>query len=211
MNLILKSTEKVLGLLGPSPSVFLRNYDAALLGENLKDFKHRFTTGLDMTAFLVSISTIQKEHGLIGNYLTKLVKSRPYIESLDVFAREVVSSMKMLGSESGHLLPLPLRGSACKRLHLFMRWMVRHDDVDPGGWNMIPASELIVPVDVHMHRIGIKLGFTNRKAADAKTAKEITDGFRVVSSDDPVKYDFALTREGIQKITDCELFRELFR
>ncbi len=166
---------------------------------------------MDMTAFLVSISTIQKEHGLIGNYLAKLVESRPYIESLDVFAGEVVSSMKMLGSESGHLLPLPSRGSACKRLHLFMRWMVRNDDVDPGGWNMIPSSELIVPVDVHMHRIGIQLGFTSRKAADAKTAKEITEGFRVVSSDDPVKYDFALTREGIQKITECGLFKELFR
>ncbi|MCK5841604.1 MAG: TIGR02757 family protein [Candidatus Sabulitectum sp.] len=211
VNLILKSTEKVLGLLGPSPSAFLRNGDTVLLGENLKDFKHRFTTGRDMTAFLASISAIQKEHGLIGNYLATLVESRPYIESLDVFAREVVSSMKMLGSLSGHLLPLPSRGSACKRLHLFMRWMVRNDNVDPGGWNMIPASDLIVPVDVHMHRIGIKLGFTNRKAADAKTAKEITEGFRVVSSDDPVKYDFALTREGIQKITECELFKELLR
>lgn len=209
MKQILKSTEKVLGLLGPAPSAFLCNSDPAMLGEKLKDFKHRFTTGLDMTAFLVSISAIQKEHGLIGSYLAKLVESRPYTESLDVFAREVVSSMKMSGSESGHLLPLPSRGSACKRLHLFMRWMVRNDDVDPGGWNMISASELMVPVDVHMHRIGIKLGFTNRKAADAKTVEEITEGFRVVSSDDPVKYDFALTREGIQKITECELFREL--
>ncbi len=211
MNLILKSTEKVLGLLGPSPSAFLRNGDSALLADNLKDFKHRFTTGLDMAAFLASISAIQSEHGLIGNYLTKLVDSRPYIEALDVFAGEVVSSMKTPGSSSGHLLPLPSRGSACKRLHLFMRWMVREDDVDPGGWNMIPVSELLVPVDVHMHRIGIKLGFTSRKAADAKTAEEITEGFRVVSSDDPVKYDFALTRSGIQKITECELFEELFR
>lgn len=74
---------------------------------------------------------------------------------------------------------------------------------------MISASELIVPVDVHMHRIGIKLGFTNRKAADAKTAVEITEGFKKVSFDDPVKYDFALTRFGIQKLTECELFREL--
>lgn len=164
-----------------------------------------------MTAFLVSISALQQENDLIANYLTNLVKSRPYIEALDIFAGDVVSRMKAMGSLSGHLLPLPSRGSACKRLHLFMRWMVRNDDVDPGGWNMIPASELMVPVDVHMHRIGIKLGFTNRKAADAKTVIEITEGFRVVSSDDPVKYDFALTRSGIQKITECELFKELFR
>ena len=91
-----------------------------------------------------------------------------------------------------------------------MRWMVRHDDVDPGGWNMIPAADLIVPVDVHMHRVGIQLGFTERKAADARTAGEITDGFRLLSPEDPVKYDFALTRFGIQKMTECELFKELF-
>lgn len=164
-----------------------------------------------MAAFLVSLSSLQKEHGLIGKYITLLLQTRSYIEALDEFAAEIHSRMAEQGCSSGHLLPRPARGSACKRLHLFMRWMVRHDDVDPGGWNMIPASELIVPVDVHMHRMGIQLGFTIRKAADARTAEEITDGFRVVSSDDPVKYDFALTRFGIQRLTECELFRELLR
>ncbi|MEN8207856.1 MAG: TIGR02757 family protein [Candidatus Fermentibacteria bacterium] len=210
VSLILKSTEKVLSLLGSSPSRFLRDNRINGMMEDLNDFKHRFTKGKEMVAFLVSISAIQKKHGLVGTYLSKLVENQPYIEALDSFAEEVISGMEKQGSTSGHLLPIPSRGSACKRLHLFMRWMVRHDDVDPGGWSMIPPSELIVPVDVHMHRVGIQLGFTKRKAADAKTASEITDGFRMVSSDDPVKYDFALTRYGIQKMTECELFRELF-
>lgn len=164
-----------------------------------------------MATFLIIVSSLQKEYGLIGNYLTFLMRSMPYIEALDVFAAEVISEMEKQGSSSGHLLSRPSRGSACKRLHLFMRWMVRHDEVDPGGWVMISPSELIVPVDVHMHRVGIKLGFTKRKAADAKTAEEITNGFKTVSSDDPVKYDFALTRFGIRKLTECELFRELLR
>ncbi|MCK5785917.1 MAG: TIGR02757 family protein [Candidatus Sabulitectum sp.] len=211
VNLILKSTEKVLSLLGPSPSEFLRGTDPVSMKGKLLGFKHRFTKGRDMAAFLLSISAIQEEHGLIGNFITELMKNRTYIDSLDAFAGEVISRMEKHGTSSGHLLPLPSRGSACKRLHLFMRWMVRHDDVDPGGWSMIPPSELIVPVDVHMHRVGIQLGFTERKAADAKTAEEITEGFRAVSSEDPVKYDFALTRFGIQKMTECELFRELFR
>ncbi len=209
VNLILKSTEAVLDLLGALPSEFLRSGDLSPVREELKSFKHRFTTGREMAAFLVSISSIQKEHGLIGNYLAGLMQSRPYIEALDVFSAEVLCRMGKQNSSSGHLLPRPSKGSACKRLHLFMRWMVRHDDVDPGGWRMIPASELIVPVDVHMHRIGLQLGFTTRKAADAKTATEITDGFRIVSSDDPVKYDFALTRYGIRQLTECRLFREL--
>lgn len=208
VNLILKSTETVLDLLGPSPSEFIQSNNIMQV-DGLKSFKHRFTTGRDMAAFLTSLSFIQKKHGILGSYLASLTQSMSYIEALDVFASEVISGMEDQGASSGHLLPRPSRGSACKRLHLFMRWMIRHDDVDPGGWSMIPASELIVPVDVHMHRIGIKLGFTKRKAADARTAKEITDGFRMLSPDDPVKYDFALTRFGIQQLTECELFREL--
>ena len=162
-----------------------------------------------MAAFLVSISSLQKENGLLGNYMAGLVNVMPYIQALDVFAGEVVSRMEKLGSSSGHLLPRPSRGSACKRLHLFMRWMVRQDEVDPGGWSMIPASELVVPVDVHMHRMGKHLGFTKRKVADARTAQEITGGFRKLCPNDPVKYDFALTRFGIQQLTDSELFKEL--
>ena len=92
-----------------------------------------------------------------------------------------------------------------------MRWMVRTDDVDPGGWDMISPSELQVPVDVHMHRIGQCLGFTSRKTADRRTMLEITGGFRKVIPEDPVKYDFALTRYGIQSLTECELFKELLR
>ncbi|MCD4708558.1 MAG: TIGR02757 family protein [Candidatus Sabulitectum sp.] len=209
VNLILKSTGTVLDLLGSSPSEFLTSCEITSIEEGLENFKHRFTAGREMTAFLVSISSLQKEYGPIGNYFASLMQTMPYIEALDAFAAEVVTRMEKLNCSSGHLLPRPSRGSACKRLHLFMRWMVRHDDVDPGGWYMISASELIVPVDVHMHRVGIQLGFTKRKVADGKTAKEITDGFRMVSSDDPVKYDFALTRYGIQRLTECDLFRKL--
>ena len=90
-----------------------------------------------------------------------------------------------------------------------MRWMVRRDDVDPGGWDMISPEDLIVPVDVHMFRIGKCLGFTQRKSADGKTAIELTRGFQRLCSQDPVKYDFALTRFGIQNLKECSLFREL--
>jgi uncharacterized protein (TIGR02757 family) len=75
--------------------------------------------------------------------------------------------------------------------------------VDPGGWEDIPASKLIVPVDIHMHRVGLSLGMTKRKQANMVTAKEITEGFRQICPEDPVKYDFALTRLGMRG--DAEL------
>jgi uncharacterized protein (TIGR02757 family) len=76
--------------------------------------------------------------------------------------------------------------------------MVREDEVDPGGWDTVPASKLIVPLDTHMHRICLSLKITGRKQADIRTASEITAAFRTISPEDPVRYDFALTRLGIR-------------
>ncbi|MCP4642670.1 MAG: DUF2400 domain-containing protein, partial [bacterium] len=92
----------------------------------------------------------------------------------------------------------PARGSACKRLHLMLRWLVRRDEVDPGGWDSDISPRLpLVPVDVHMHRIALALGLTRRNAADGRTVLEITRAFAAVSPDDPVRYDFSLTRVGL--------------
>ncbi|MCP4693017.1 MAG: DUF2400 domain-containing protein, partial [Desulfobacterales bacterium] len=102
----------------------------------------------------------------------------------------------------GHLVALPEKGSACKRMNLFLRWMVREDAVDPGGWEGVPASSLIIPLDTHMHRIGLGLNFTKRKQANMRTALEITEAFKALYPDDPVKFDFALTRLGIRDDLD---------
>jgi uncharacterized protein (TIGR02757 family) len=100
------------------------------------------------------------------------------------------------------LLPSPGRGSACKRLNLFLRWMVRSDEVDTGVWQGVAASKLIVPLDTHMHRIAGQMGLTQRKQPDMRTALEITDRFRSIAPMDPVRYDFALTRLGIRQALD---------
>ena len=83
-------------------------------------------------------------------------------------------------------------------MNLFLRWMVRKDRVDPGGWHGVPVSKLIIPLDTHMHKISLKLGFTTKQQANMRTALEITTGFRQIIPDDPVKYDFVLTRFGIR-------------
>jgi uncharacterized protein (TIGR02757 family) len=82
--------------------------------------------------------------------------------------------------------------------------MIRKDAVDPGGWEKISPALLIVPIDTHMHKISLKLKLTNRKQANMKTALEITSGFRKLSPEDPVKFDFCLTRFGIRDDMDID-------
>ncbi len=90
-------------------------------------------------------------------------------------------------------------------MNLFLRWMVRKDKVDPGGWEKVPLSKLIVPLDTHMHKISLALGLTIQKQANMRTALEITSGFKQYVPDDPVKYDFVLTRLGIRDDMDMDL------
>ena len=86
--------------------------------------------------------------------------------------------------------------------------MVRRDSVDPGGWENIAPSKLIVPLDVHMHRISLALGLTGRKQADLRTACDITGSFRKIMPSDPVRYDFCLTRVGIRNDIDDDIIME---
>jgi uncharacterized protein (TIGR02757 family) len=133
--------------------------------------------------------------------------SRLFCSRLDDSDTDVIPALsrfvaEVYGRSSGFrpcLLPSPDAGSACKRLHLFLRWMARSDEVDPGGWDEVPPSMLVVPLDIHMFRICGELGLTDRRQADCRAAREVTEGFRLISPDDPVKYDFALTRLGIRK------------
>ncbi|MDP7077871.1 MAG: TIGR02757 family protein, partial [Desulfobacterales bacterium] len=110
----------------------------------------------------------------------------------------LVKFVGKLNCSDRYLIPLPEKRGACKRLNLFLRWMVRKDAVDPGGWETVPKRKLIVPIDTHMARIGRMLGATMRKTADMKMALEITETFKKLAPRDPVKYDFALTRFGIR-------------
>ena len=202
---ILKSVSFVLERMRPSPSIFLKNACLEAIGKTFAGFKHRFTTAEKLCAMLVAIKGILERHGSLGACFSAGLKDddQTILPALCAFTRELT------GKASGrldHLVPSPVGGSACKRLNLFLRWMVRQDEVDPGGWDNVPQSKLIVPVDTHMHRICLHLGLTTRKQANMATALEITEGFRALAPDDPVRYDFSLTRLGIRRdadLTDC--------
>jgi len=192
---ILLNVEKVLKVLGESPFEFLKGPIALKRLERLlSGFKHRFTSGDEVALFLYGIKNALKKYSSLNEcFLSRFNgKDETVLPALIAFVSEL--------SRNGHppsLLPRPEKGSASKRLNLYLRWMVRKDDVDPGGWEGVPASKLIIPLDTHMHRVCRALYLTGRKNADLRSALDITSRFREINPSDPVKYDFSLTRPGI--------------
>lgn len=194
---ILKSVQRVLEAMSPSPSTFISQNSRKDFEKTFSAFKHRFTTGEDLALLLTGVKSCVEESGSLGEAFVD-----GYSESDVTVAPALAKFADRLcrfhpGGKS-YLIPSPDRGSACKRPLLFLRWMIRDDEVDPGGWNGVPPSKLIVPLDTHMRAIATRFGLTNRKNADLKCAMEITARFAEIAPEDPVKYDFALTRFGIR-------------
>ena len=201
---ILKSVSIVLKKMGPSPRVFLLNASLESLLSAFADYKHRFTTGEDVASMLWGARCLIERYGSLHACFTARLNDSDdtILPALAAFVEEFNTCPPRNGKFN--LLPSPITGSACKRLNLFLRWMVRRDDVDPGGWSMVPTSKLVIPLDTHMHRICRQLNLTRRKQADMKTALDITNAFSQMSPEDPVRYDFSLTRLGIRKDADLD-------
>jgi uncharacterized protein (TIGR02757 family) len=198
---ILKSVSFVLERMVPSPRSFLMASSDREILLCLSGFRHRFTTGEEMAYMLSGAKRILEKHGSLYNFFMANLKEDE--DTLLPALSALVDQLNLLNPASKNsLLPVPKKGSACKRLNLFLRWMVREDRVDPGGWKGVPPSKLIIPLDTHMYKICTSIAITKRKQADMQTAIEITDAFRKISPEDPVRYDFALTRLGIRKDLD---------
>jgi len=193
---ILVSVKKILKFLGKTPRNLIIKEDSLFFKKALAGFKHRFTTGEEIVLLLMGIrKTVQKYESLEKCFLSHSNRDTNYLGAITRFVAELTC---FFPNNKTYLIPSPEDGSACKRLMLYFRWMIRHDEVDPGCWEKISSEKLIIPLDTHIYFISKKLGFTNRKSADMKTALEITEAFRKINKQDPVKYDFALTRFGIR-------------
>jgi uncharacterized protein (TIGR02757 family) len=202
-----KSLNNLLGRMGDSPYEFVINFDRGSR-RALKNFKHRFTAGDDISDLLALLKTAISRHGSIerffaGGYNPDDKNIVPALSKfcnslLDIYA---AGHKGQIGRGLKYLLVSPDGGSVCKRLNLFLRWMVRNDDVDTGLWKSIDKAKLIVPVDVHMSRLCKILGLYNRRTISLPAAVEITESFVKIEPADPVKYDFALSRIGI--VEDC--------
>lgn len=193
-----------------SPHKFVMQFDSRSRVA-LQGFKHRFTTGEDLSELFVLLRRALEDfvslQGLfLRGYRQEHANVLPALQAFcDWFSRtyrDLWGQTQILPPGLGYLLASPSRGSACKRLNLFLRWMVRRDEVDVGLWKSVDKAKLIVPVDVHMGRLCRILGFHDSKAATLATALKITEAFARIEPADPVKYDFALSRIGI--VEDCD-------
>ncbi len=166
----------------------------------LRSFKHRFTTGDDLSDLLALFRRIYDEDGSLESFFARGYR-REEATVLPALSRFCDSLCRMYGGRVpaglNYLLANPDRGSASKRLHLFLRWMVRCDEVDLGLWKSVDQTKLIVPMDVHMGRLCRILGLHDDKTISQATALQVTQAFAQIEPADPVKYDFALSRIGI--------------
>lgn len=166
---------------------------------------HRFIKGNDISCLVNTLHFVLKEYGSIENlFMQYFTKENNLRKSLEVFTKNIREIYCRNNSDFCErtlrfMLPSPEKGSACKRMNLFLRWMVRKDEIDLGIWKGIKKNELIIPLDTHIARISKSLGFTKRKTLGWNMASEITENLKKFDPLDPLKYDFALTRIGMLK------------
>ena len=223
---IRKSLTGLFDRMGDSPFAFVRNFDERKAAR-LRDFKHRFTTGDDISDLLMLLKTVLSRYGGIERFFVRGYNpgDSNITSALSKFCDTLLNTYAKTHDGRvprglSYLLPRTAAGSACKRLNLFLRWMVRNDRVDTGLWKAIDKAKLIVPVDVHMGRLCRMLGLYNRKTVSWSAAVRITESFAKIQPTDPVKYDFALSRIGIlekcdgsyrAECEDCELSEICFQ
>ncbi|MHC4536451.1 MAG: TIGR02757 family protein [Planctomycetota bacterium] len=200
---IQKSLTNLFERMGESPYEFVRGF-GKIERKKLNGFKHRFNTEQDISDLLMLLKKVLSQYTSIEEFFIKGFNSGDtnIIGGLSKFCKSLLDMY--VAEHNGktsrglkYLLVDPTNGSTCKRLNLFLRWMVRDDDVDTGQWKSIDKAKLIVPIDVHMCRLCRILGFHNKQTASLSTAIQITKCFAEIEPSDPVKYDFALSRIGI--------------
>jgi uncharacterized protein (TIGR02757 family) len=198
-----KSLKRIFRITGPSIARFADTRSFEDKRKAFAGFKHRFNDGDDVALLFEAIRVVRKRYGSIGNcFVAGYQREHPDVgAALDLFSSrflEVAEEIQGGKKKSFEFFfPSPGSGSACKRLNLYLRWMVRKKDgVDFGLWKKVPASKLVIPVDTHVAACGRRLMFTRRNTADWRMAMEITENLRKYDADDPVKYDFAICSAG---------------
>ena len=195
---ILKNAVKMMDLMGNTPYDFVMNHKEEDL-ERLEGFVHRTFNGDDFKGFIKGLQHIyQKYHGLEGVF-TKYQTHDSLQPAISKF-RELFFEAPHL-PRSGKHLANPMRGSAAKRVNMYLRWMIREDSygVDFGLWKDISPSKLSCPLDVHSGNVARKLGLLSRKQNDARAVAELDQALQRLDPEDPVKYDFALFGLGVSE------------
>ena len=203
---VLNSIDTLLRIMGPHPADYVRRFDPDAPHPELRAMVHRWTRGVDLAALIWILRQMLDEAGSIESFFAaRLSKDDDDVgPALDRFsARALAMDLRRVygrvPKRAGvcYFFPRPSAGSACKRLNLFLRWMVRHDEVDLGVWTRVPTSKLIVPLDTHVIRLGRCLRLTQYVSPGWRMAADITASLRRLDPADPVRFDFALCHVGM--------------
>lgn len=195
-KMIINNARKMMELMGNTPYGFVIEHKEHHL-EALNSFVHRTFNGVDFCTFIKALQHIYTNHNGLEAVFSRNIQNNSLQSSISAFKKTFFEIEHQQRTQK-HISD-PLKGSAAKRINMFLRWMVRKDNtgVDFGIWETISPSVLSCPLDVHSGNVARKLGILNRKQNDAKALAELDLALREMDSEDPVKYDFALFGLGV--------------
>lgn len=205
---IINTLNKFIELSDSKPYRFITSFSSHKNDKRLRDLYHRFYSYNDVINLFLVMEKVYAEHGSLKSLFLKFYSDEDdnIKNALSGFSHHFINEIRLvtkhedLSQGTKFMFPLPERGSACKRKNLFLRWMVRKDELDFGLWSEIPKDKLIIPVDTHVARISKELKLTSRRIVGWKMAEEITENLKRFDPDDPVKYDFAICHIGMRKL-----------
>ena len=218
---ILATVEDIVSRMGSHPAQFVASFDPGPNVSVFRGFRHRWSNGQDLAVLLWILRRLLEDHDSLEAAVARGVSGGEVsVEAaLDRFSREALDygherfySKRDLETRRGvrYFFPRTTHGSACKRLNLFLRWMVRPDDgVDCGLWNTVTSRQLVIPVDTHVARISRYIGLTEIQSPGWKMALDITNSLKRLDGSDPLRYDFALCHLGIAG--DCPRKRDVLK
>lgn len=198
---IINKCKELFQLMDDAPHDFIVNHKDSDL-KRFEGFKHRTFNTTDTLYFIQFLKNHYSQYSSLEEaFIIGLNDESETVEAGLSYFREYFFALPFAPDRTKKHIATPARNSACKRMNMFLRWMVRDDDkgVDFGLWNRIKPSQLVCPCDLHVDRVARKLGLITRKQTDWKTAIELTDHLRILDPEDPVKYDFALFGLGIEE------------
>lgn len=203
---IINKCNELLDLMDGTPHDFICNHELKDL-KRFKNFKHRTFNATDTLGFIEFFKWYYRSNDSLENAFARfLTPNDEHVGNALIGFHELFFSLPDFPNRTRKHIATPARKSACKRLNMFLRWMVRKDDkgVDLGLWQQISPSQLLCPLDVHVDRVGRKLGLIHRKQRDWQTVLELTANLKQFDADDPVKYDFALFGIGLSQKKSVE-------
>lgn len=193
-DIVVAKVDDLLKRMDYSPFSFVMNYNQTQFSV-LKGFKHRTFKPVDIHGFFCALAEIYRQHGDLERFWKVCYESgtesgRPFLSH---FQENFFGLSSELQPRSLKHISNPEKGSTCKRLYMFLRWVIRKNSpVDLGIWDFMDTSELMIPFDVHVARQARKYGLISRKSNDWKTVNELTDTLKILNPDDPARYDYAL-------------------